>query len=74
MDFVVQEMVLEENQYLRLHIWDTAGSEKFDSIARQYYRLTDGVMVVFDWTKRPSFERVSHWLRTIDEVNYSRRT
>ncbi len=68
LDFVVQELVIDDDHYLRLHIWDTAGSEKFDAIARQYYRLADAVMVVFDWTNRQSFDRVSHWLWIIEEV------
>ncbi|XP_038053814.1 ras-related protein Rab-34-like isoform X2 [Patiria miniata] len=45
----------------KLHIWDTAGEEKFRSIASPYYRGAHVVVIVFDMTNMYSWENVSSW-------------
>lgn len=47
---------------IKLQIWDTAGSESFKSITRAYYRSAAGCLLVYDITKRESFNHVSEWL------------
>nr|XP_009803277.1 PREDICTED: ras-related protein RABB1c-like [Nicotiana sylvestris] len=44
---------------IKLQIWDTAGQEKFRSITRAYYRDAAGALLVYDVTKRHTFERLS---------------
>jgi Ras-related protein Rab-4B len=39
------------NKETKLQIWDTAGQEKFRSVARSYYRGAIGVIIVYDITK-----------------------
>lgn len=41
------------NKEIKLQIWDTAGQEKFRSVARSYYRGAIGVIIVYDITKYP---------------------
>ena len=50
---------------VKLHIWDTAGQEKFKTITRTYYRGAQGIMVVYDVTNRESFRAVKTWLSDI---------
>ena len=38
-----------------MDIWDTAGQEKFRSLTRQYYRDSQGAIIVFDITKKKNF-------------------
>ena len=40
-----------KNDKVKIQIWDTAGTEKFRSITRTYYRNTIGAMIVYDITK-----------------------
>ena len=40
----------------KLQVWDTAGQETFKSIIRTFYRNVDAVMLVYDITKRRTFE------------------
>jgi Ras-related protein Rab-4B len=47
---------------LRLHLWDTAGQERFRAVTRNYYRDTAGIILVYDITRRASFENLSTWL------------
>jgi len=52
-----------EAQGLRFktHVWDTAGQESFRSITRAYYRTAAVALLVFDLTKRSTFEHLREW-------------
>lgn len=47
---------------LKLQIWDTSGQEKFKSLTRSYYRGAAGALLVYDVTRRRSFDQVTRWL------------
>ena len=49
-------------QVVRLQIWDSAGQERFQSIAPNYFRGSQGIVVVYDVTDRSSFDRARWWL------------
>ena len=46
----------------RVQIWDTAGQENFRSITRAYYKNSVCAIVVYDISKRDSFENISTWI------------
>lgn len=50
------------NTKVKLQIWDTAGSESFKSITRAYYRSAAGALLVYDITRRESFNHIEEWL------------
>jgi len=50
------------NKQVKLQVWDTAGQESFKSITRSYYRGAIGALLVYDITKRATFEGISKWL------------
>ena len=56
-----------QGQKVRLQVWDTAGQERFHAISVSYYRTAAGIMLVYDITRRRSFENIAKWLRKIDE-------
>jgi len=43
---------------VKLHIWDTAGQEKFKNIIKSYYKGAHGFFLVYDITDRRSFEEL----------------
>ena len=53
----------------RRHKQDTAGQETFRSIARSYYRGAAGALLVYDVTRRETFEHLSGWLRDAREYS-----
>eukprot|EP01016_Furgasonia_blochmanni_P043112 TRINITY_DN580_c0_g1_i11.p1 TRINITY_DN580_c0_g1~~TRINITY_DN580_c0_g1_i11.p1 ORF type:complete len:251 (+),score=54.00 TRINITY_DN580_c0_g1_i11:67-819(+) len=55
-------MVNIQNKNIKLQIWDTAGQESFKSITRSYYRSAAGALLVYDITRRDTFEHISNWL------------
>ena len=52
----------DDKTSVRLNIWDTAGQEKFRSITRQFYRGCHGAFIVFDLTKKSSFNELKNWM------------
>jgi len=50
---------------IKIQIWDTAGQEAFQAITRTYYKGATGALVVYDITRRDTFNHVTKWL---DEV------
>jgi len=55
-------MITIDGNQVKLQIWDTAGQEKFRSITRSYYRGTTGALLVYDITRRETFEHLTEWL------------
>ncbi|KAK7831279.1 ras-related protein rab11c [Quercus suber] len=52
---------------LQAQIWDTAGQERYRAITSAYYRGAVGALLVYDITKRQTFENVQRWLRELRE-------
>eukprot|EP00927_Polykrikos_kofoidii_P049612 TRINITY_DN4364_c0_g2_i1.p1 TRINITY_DN4364_c0_g2~~TRINITY_DN4364_c0_g2_i1.p1 ORF type:complete len:255 (-),score=31.51 TRINITY_DN4364_c0_g2_i1:144-803(-) len=49
-------------QGVKLQCWDTAGQDRFRSIVRSYYRGAAGALLVYDITRRESFDHIMRWL------------
>jgi small GTP-binding protein len=47
---------------IKAQIWDTAGTEKYRSITNAYYKGAKGAFVVYDITKKSSFNNIDKWL------------
>uniref|UniRef100_A0A6U4WSP9 Ras-related protein Rab-14 n=1 Tax=Hemiselmis andersenii TaxID=464988 RepID=A0A6U4WSP9_HEMAN len=47
---------------IKLQIWDTAGQERFRAVTRSYYRGAAGAIMVYDITRRSSFNHLATWL------------
>lgn len=45
-----------------LRLWDTAGQEKYHSLAPMYYRGAMAAVIVFDLTRAHTFRTVKHWV------------
>ncbi|KAI3809080.1 hypothetical protein L1987_25048 [Smallanthus sonchifolius] len=54
-----------EGKTVKAQIWDTAGQERYRAITSAYYRGAVGALLVYDITKRQSFENVTRWLREL---------
>eukprot|EP00128_Syssomonas_multiformis_P011043 Colp12_sorted_trinity150504_noHs@4149 len=51
---------------IQLTIWDTAGQERFRTLTSSYYRGAHGVILVYDVSKRESFEHIQQWLSELE--------
>ena len=58
-----------DNTRVKLQIWDTAGQEKFRAITKAYYRGAHGILIVFDISRRDTFNQITEWINSIKEVD-----
>lgn len=59
-DFLPKTITVDDRA-VYLQIWDTAGQERFQSLGTSFYRGADGCVLVFDVTKRKTFDSLKKW-------------
>ncbi|KAG4391474.1 hypothetical protein GLYMA_05G191800v4 [Glycine max] len=65
-DFKVKYVTMGGKK-LKLAIWDTAGQERFRTLTNSYYRGAQGIIMVYDVTRRDTFTNLSEiWAKEID--------
>ena len=70
LSYVDKIIQIDNNKKIKLEIWDTAGQEKFRSLAKAYYRNIDVGILVYDVTNKTSFEEIkNYWIKDIKEDN-----
>jgi small GTP-binding protein len=47
---------------IKAQIWDTAGQERYKSITNAYYKGSKGALVVYDITKKETFDNIDRWI------------
>jgi len=57
--------VVIEHKSVKAQIWDTAGQERYRAVTSAYYRGAVGAMLVYDITKRQTFDHVPRWLEEL---------
>ncbi|XVF50457.1 hypothetical protein PTKIN_Ptkin04bG0102500 [Pterospermum kingtungense] len=55
------------DKIIKAQIWDTAGQERFRAITSSYYRGALGALLVYDITRRTTFENVKKWMHELRE-------
>jgi Ras-related protein Rab-2A len=55
-------------KHMKLSCWDTAGQESYKSITRSYFRGASGALLVFDITRRATFNSVTSWLHDLRQI------
>lgn len=71
LDITSVEESLKDGTRVCFLIFDTAGQEKFRSMAKTNYRNANGVVLVFAVNDRNSFANVKKWIKDLKETNES---
>ena len=50
------------NKKIKIQIWDTAGQERYRSITSAYYRGAKGAFIVYDITRKETFDNIDKWV------------
>jgi small GTP-binding protein len=66
-EFATRIVLMPDHKRVKAQIWDTAGQERYRAITTAYYRGALGALLVFDATKRSSFENVERWVKELRE-------
>lgn len=57
-----------KQKHIKLSLWDTAGQETYKSITRSYFRGASGALLVFDLSRRATFDHVTEWLNDLRQI------
>ena len=67
LDYRLKSMKLKNGLDVKLQIWDTAGQDRFRSITKNYYKGSNGIILIYDVTNKRTFENVKSWVSQIHE-------
>ncbi|XP_062180737.1 ras-related protein RIC2-like [Phragmites australis] len=54
-----------DGKVVKAQIWDTAGQERYRAITSAYYQGAVGALLVYDVTRRTTFDNVERWLKEL---------
>ena len=60
------KFVSHRDKKIQLQIWDTAGEERFRSIAKSCYKGADGILLMYDVSNISSFKHIKNWINDIE--------
>ena len=60
------KFVSHRDKKIQLQIWDTAGEERFRSIAKSCYKGADGILLMYDVSNVGSFKHIKNWISDIE--------
>ena len=60
-DYGVKPVTIAGKQ-VRVNFWDLSGREEFFDVRNEFYKDTQGALLVFDVANRESFESLGSWL------------
>ena len=63
-EFVAQTVRFDDH-VIRAQIWDTAGQDRYRAITSTYYRQAIGVLLVYDISRKVSFDNINRWLTEV---------
>lgn len=71
-EFATKAVEMNDGARVKAQLWDTAGQEKYRAITSAYinligrhYRKAVGGLVVYDITKKASFENAERWVKDL---------
>ena len=65
------EIVYIHNEKFIIQIMDTAGQERFHSLATTWYKKSHGFLLFFDVVNKSTFESLNNYIEKIKEINDS---
>lgn len=68
-DFFSYKTFINEKPIM-VHVWDTAGEEKFRFIIKSYFTGAHGALLIFDLTNRKTFNSLEYWLEELQTYKF----
>ena len=56
---------------VKLQIWDTAGQERYMSINKLFFQRVQGIILMYDITRRESYENLDKWIQLINDNTFN---
>ena len=72
LDYKLKYVQLDSGETIKVQLWDTAGQDRYRTIAKNYYKGSHGILLLYDVTKENSFENIREWVQNIREEVYEK--
>jgi len=59
------KQIQHDGQTIEAQVWDTAGQERYKAVTQAFFRGCMGALIIYDITKRDSFENCHKWLKEL---------
>ena len=67
LDYKLKNVKLDSGKTIKVQLWDTAGQDKYRTIAKNYFKGSHGILLLYDVTKQSSFQNIRDWIQDIRE-------
>mmetsp|Transcript_64604 Transcript_64604/g.76495 ORF Transcript_64604/g.76495 Transcript_64604/m.76495 type:complete len:183 (+) Transcript_64604:96-644(+) len=61
------KLIQVDGKNIKAQVWDTVGQERYRAVTSAYYKGAVGALLVYDITKRDTFENLDQWLTELCE-------
>ena len=61
----MSKILVVQGKQIKFQIWDTAGQEKYHSLAPMYYRGAAAAIIVYDITRPNTFKTLKNWVEEL---------
>lgn len=61
----MSKTITVDGKPLKFQIWDTAGQEKYHSLAPMYYRGAAAAIIVYDITRAATYKTLKNWVEEL---------
>ena len=62
---IIKRIELNDGKKVKVKYYDTSGQERYQSIAPNFIKKADGIILMYDITNRESFNTISKWRKDI---------
>ncbi|MFX0092633.1 MAG: Rab family GTPase, partial [Candidatus Hodarchaeota archaeon] len=66
-DFTTKDIKIDDEYYGTVFIWDLAGQQAFSFVRASYYKGARGALLIFDVTRKDTFDNIKHWMNEISK-------
>ena len=67
-DFAVKRAIINDVEVIA-QIWDLAGQPQFEVVRNTYYKGVAGAVMVYDITRKDTFENIPRWIQELVKNN-----
>lgn len=67
-DFLTKTVEYKPSKFVKLHIWDIGGQERFKFLHRSFYEGASGALLAFDLSRQNTFSSMKNWLSEMRSI------
>ena len=70
LSFSFKNVILKNNVHIKIKLIDTGGQEQYRSLAKSYFKNSNGVLLVYAKDDQESFDKIKDWIEMFKQ-NYN---